>query len=642
MSGFPPPPPPDKNLHSLFKSPFLEEDSDGEQKEKSHNQTASVQQTTSCQQNTQGDQSANASTKSKGPWLSTKPSQSSLSPLGSGETTKADNQQQQHTAPKVSPRGNGGGLQQTTSPPADLPPALPPTIALPQTNTNQGASQGSLLSPLPKASNKTTVTGSATTTNTTTTTTKTTTTTTTTTKNSGKAETHSYLIPELQGVTGKRVVGHALLAKQLIQAESHGYTETLTGGKVNSILRGKVWLREERDDAGNTIPQDENQNAIIRFCEPFMRHYFDTPAMRKNLRQVTENYNKEANSARKLYGELGAHSFNRNEEVQKIMSPVIAPIVDCICGKDNTMQSSEMPATVRAAMLSLDEEVQKWYKTNGGNDPNELLLARKNALIGIFGVRAFLPDYATNLLKDENVPEGHYQPLAGFLMADLNKRLNQFVDSVISCPAEQRDLIKREAVIAESRPVLPKSELEKIDQAKERFQSRKPSSLLVRLKDAVEGVGNKAEKSVVASPRRELKRHGTISKESPVSDDQEPKSPRSAEGSKKNLGEENTDAREIKKTRNRQTVLNDYLKTLKLHTIKDLHELADILRGFKEKIVNSSAAEYKNFKNEPDRFFHSFLREFVVHIQSKGANPSRALMKYYIELSGKLGLDDSE
>ena len=38
----------------------------------------------------------------------------------------------------------------------------------------------------------------------------------------------------------------------------------------------------------------------------------------------------------------------QNEEVQKIMSPVIAPIVDCICGKDNTMQSSEMPATVRA------------------------------------------------------------------------------------------------------------------------------------------------------------------------------------------------------------------------------------------------------------------------------------------------------
>lgn len=637
MSGFPPPSPPDKNLNNFFKSPFSEDESSGEEKEKSRSQNTSVQQTATAQQHTQGDQSTSTSAKSKGPWLRTKPSQSSLSPPVSGDTTKVDNQQQHHTAPKVSPRGNGGGLQQITSPPADLPPALPSTIALPQANTNQGASQGSLLSPLPKASNKTAVTGSATMINTTTTTTNT-----TTTKNSSKAETHSYLIPELQGVTGKRVIGHTLLAKQLIQAESHGYTETLTAGKVDAILRGKVWLKEERDDAGKTIPQDENQNAITRFCEPFMRHYFDTPAMRKNLHQVTENYNKEANSARKLYGELGAYNFNRNEEVQKIMTPVIAPIVDCICGEDNTIQSSEMPATVRAAMLSLDEEVQKWYKTNGGNDPNELLLARKNALVGIFGVRAFLPDYATNLLKDETVPKGHYQPLAGFLMAELNKRLNQLVDSVISCPAEQRDLIKREAVIAESRPVLPKSELEKIDQAKERFQNRKPSSLLVRLKDTVEGIGSRAEKSGATSPRRELKRQGTVSKESPVSDSKEPKSPRSAEGGKKSLVEENTDAREIKKARNRQTVLNDYLKTLKLHAIKDLHELADILRRFKEKIVSSSAAEYKSFKNEPDRFFHGFLREFIVHIQSKGADPSPALTKYFIGLSNKLGLDDSE
>jgi len=135
---------------------------------------------------------------------------------------------------------------------------------------------------------------------------------------------------------------------------------------------------------------------------------------------------------------------------------------------------------------------------NGGDNPNELLLARKNALIGIFGVRAFLPDYATNLLQDVAAPKGYYQPLAGFLMAYLNKRLEQFVDSVMGCDGKQRELIKRQAEIVESRPVLPKSELEKIDQAKERFQSRKPSSLLVRLKDTVEGIGNKAEKSGVA------------------------------------------------------------------------------------------------------------------------------------------------
>ena len=488
----------------------------------------------------------------------------------------------------------------------------------------------------------TTASTTPTTTTTTTTNTSTTTNTTTTSKNSSKAENHSYLISELEGTTGKRVIGHSILAKQLIQAESCGYTVPLVGAKVDAILRGKVWLKTEIDDNGKSIAQEEDQNAIIRFCEPFMRNYFDTPLMRKNLDQVTENYKKQADIVGKLYRDLGAHNFNRSEDVQEIMVPVIAPIIDCICGKDNTMQSSEMPAPVLAAMLSLDEEVQTWYKKNGGNDPTELLLARKNALIGIFGVRAFLPDYAANLLRDVTVPKGYYQPLAGFLMAYLNKRLEQFVDSVIGCTGKQRDLIKRQAEIVESRPVLPKSELEKIDQAMDRFQSRKPSSLLIRLKDTVEGIGNKAEKSGIASPRRELKRQGTVSKEAPVSDDKEPKSPRLAEEVKKNIGEENADAREIKKARDRQAVLNDYFKALKLHSIKELTELGDILRGFKEKIVNMSSADYKNFKAEPDRIFHNFLREFVVQIQAQKNDPSPALMKFYLQLSNRLGLDDSE
>lgn len=615
MSGFPPPSPPDKKLSNIYRSPFLDDGDSHEEKKESLHQPASAQQTASSQKKTKDKPSAEATERPAGPRLRSKPSQGSMSPpVFDGNHKSDDHQALRHTAPTVSPRENGSSAQPGAKPPADMPPPLPSPLHSPTAYTHQGTATGSQRSPRTKASDK----------------------------NSSKAQTHSYLISELEGTTGKRVIGHSLLAKQLIQAESCGYKVPLAGAKIDAILRGKVWLRVETDDDGKSIAQEENQNAIIRFCEPFMRNYFDTPLMRKNLDQVTENYKTQADIAGKLYKDLGAHNFNRSDDVQEIMIPVIAPIIDCICGKDNTIQSSEMPMPVLAAMLSLDEEVQRWYKKNGGDNPNELLLARKNALIGIFGVRAFLPDYATNLLQDVTAPKGYYQPLAGFLMAYLNKRLEQFVDSVMGCDGKQRELIKRQAEIVESRPVLPKSELEKIDQAKERFQSRKPSSLLVRLKDTVEGIGNKAEKSGVASPRRELKRQGTMSKEVPVSDDKEPKSPRSAESVKKNIGEESADAREIKKARDRQAVLNDYLKTLKLHSIKDLTELGDILRGFKEKIVNLSSAEYKNFKNEPDRIFHNFLREFVVQIQARQNDPSPGLMKFYVQLSNRLGLDDSE
>lgn len=641
MSGFPPPPPTKKSPDNVWISPFsLDETSEDEKTQQS-------KQTGSAKQNTQGSQSDSTSAQPKGPWLRSKPSQALLSSPAPADTKNPeDHEPINHTPPKLSPRGNSSRPDQATTPPADSPPPPPlSSLEATQTNAHPGFSTGS-----PPSANAQQAGGGAairassttTTTTTNTTTTTTTTTTTATSKNSRKDESHDYLIPELGGVMGKRIIGHALLAKQLVQAESRGYVTPLKGAKIDALLRGKVWLKEEFTEEGKTITQTDDQNAITRFCEPFMKHYFDTPLMEKNLNQVTKNYKQQAAEANKLYQELGVQGFNRSEKVQELMKPVIAPVVDYICGPDNDIQSSKMPAPVLAAMLSLDEEIQAWYEKNGGNDAAELLLARKNALTGIFGVRAFAPNYAIDLSSDQEVPQGYYRPLTGFLITYLNKHLDKFLDTVINCPKGQRELIKREALIAESRPVLPKSELEKIDHAKERFQSRKPSSLLIRLKDAVEGIGNKAEKSEMTSPRRELKRQETVSKGTHPPDDKDPKSPRSAEERKKILGEENAEAREIKKARDRQAVLNQYLKNMKLNSINNFIELGDILRGFKQKIVDASSGDYKKFKENPDLVFHKFLENFIAQTQGKGTQPSSALQKFYLELSNKLGIDDSE
>jgi hypothetical protein len=81
---------------------------------------------------------------------------------------------------------------------------------------------------------------------------------------------------------------------------------------------------------------------------------------------------------------------------------------------------------------------------------------------------------------------------------------------------------------------------------------------------------------------------------------------------------------------------------MKLNSINNFIELGDILRGFKQKIVDASSGDYKKFKENPDLVFHKFLENFIAQTQGKGTHPSSALQKFYLELSNKLGIDDSE
>ncbi len=646
MSGFPPPKPVLDNPF-ISISPFsLDENFEEEI-------TQSGAPSTAPSSEGESEHSASTDSRPSSPRLTSRPSQGSLS-VEQIQPPALDNQGQQstHTAPVLTPRAMSNSSPPVSSPPTDLPPPLPqpkigsmaPQVAYPDSgaerltssvlSTTSAASSTTLTTTLgrtpPTVTTTTTPAGSSSRVDTDTVETKT------------SATSFSYRLPELQGVRGKRIIAHSLLAKQLVQAESCGYKKPLKDGSVDAIFRGKVWLKTETDSEGKSITQPEEENAITQFSEPFMAHYFDTPEVKADLDQVTKNYQKQSDAAKKLYDALGAHAFNRDDNVADLMRPVIAPITDYIFGQENSIQTSQMPVAVKAAMLALDEEVQEWYLKNGSGDPEELMRARKNALTGIFGVRSFIPGYAIRLSEDKTVAYGFYRPLSGYLMAYLNKGYEKFLDSVFKCPKGERDRIKREAEVIESRPVLPESDREKLDRLKERFQSRKPNSFLVRLKDAMSSVVNSPNENQPISPRRGLQRRGTKDEKTQPAKDGGPKSPRSVGDSKKSLGGEHSEIRKKKTERDRQAVLHQYLKTLSLNSIEGMTELGDILRGINQKIVNASSDEYKNFKNDPHRFFHGFLRNLIAQIQTRGAAPSAALQRYYINLSDSLGIDDSE
>ena len=620
MSQFPPPKLPEKLWDTPFASPFAQDDDSKDEKSKGNTEKSEAATTGASQSSAERHPTSWDSATPSSPRIRTKPSQTALEIHHRDQPDTASKRvENSHTAPTLSPRRGDDGPRQASAP------VQPVTIA------SMSAT---------KASTTHSTAGNTKTTNTTSRTTATTVT--TNTGQSSKTFT-SYLLPQLQEIRGKRILGYELLAKQLIFAESCGYQEPLAGSKVDSILRGKVWIREKKDISGHETPLTDADNAIIQFAEPFMAHYFDTKVMSGRLAEVTENYHGVAKTARALY-QQNAYNFGKDEAVKKLMEPVIAPVVDYICGEKNTIASSKMPAPVLAMLLSLDEEVQEWYKKNGSNDPAELLKARQKALISFFGTRSFMPDYSNSLLTPkEGTPEGFYQPLTKFLNTYLNTRLEAFLKTVIDCPKDVRDRIKREAHIVESRPVLPKSEKGKIDENIERFHQRKPSSLGLRLKDAFGSVLKPADKSEVTSPRRAVQHGRVLDKETEPVDDKAPVSPRSAFNTRKTLDGNESEARATNNARKRSAAVHKYLmQDLSLSQSKELAELGDILREFNQAITKGSDKDYKSFKQNPDLSFYEFLKGFIERLQQSNVEPSTGLQRLFLTLGGKLGLDDSE
>ncbi|MGB4344897.1 MAG: hypothetical protein WBJ21_00710, partial [Burkholderiaceae bacterium] len=369
------------------------------------------------------------------------------------------------TAPTLSPR----------KPPADTPPPLP------NSSRNFGnASHSSNTSNPSNSSNHSAWTTTTTNTTATTTTTSTNSTSTTTKVAAGRT---SYLLPELAGGNKKKILDPTLLAKQLIAGESQNYNRTLSGSAVPTLLRQAIPMKEKLPDVVE-IPADEN--AITVYLEPFMNHYFDTPAVNEKLQAIQHGYEQKQPEIQAMYDNEGARNFSRSDKVKTVMLPIISPIVKFICGEKNSLASSGLPKPVLELMLAVDEEVQIWFAKNGNGNAEDLKTARQNALKSFFGTRSFMARFTLDLAKDKNKPDRFYTPLVGYLNTYLNVQIEDFVASMMSCTPEQRAQIKKEAKIITSRPMLAEKEQKALDANKDRVLNRKPTKLINRFNDALD------------------------------------------------------------------------------------------------------------------------------------------------------------
>jgi hypothetical protein len=433
------------------------------------------------------------------------------------------------------------------------------------------------------------------------------TTTTTTATNSSqqavKSERKSYVIPELAGKNRKAILEPKLLAKQLMIAESWNYERPLKGSVIETILRQKVALNEKFDNEKIQPGED----AIEVYLEPFMNHFYDTPSVNQKLKDIQESYERQQAEIAPVYANSGGgNKFARSEEGKKLMLPVIAPIIEFICGKNNSVETCGLPKPVLAMMLAVDEEVQKWFAKSGTGNPEDLKTARENALKSFFGTRSFMAKFTIGLSMNKAKPDGFYRPLVSYLNTYLNIQIDDFVQSLMNCKDETKKQIAKESQLIMSRPVLAKTKQQQLlDNTTHSVLNKENDKSVSTGKEALNSKP-KSDRDTLVSPRRQY--FSGVTKED--------------EANRANLI-----------SRKKQTAVIEYLDTLKLSQYEDFSEKGEVILGFNRHVQAASREDYRAFKENPNDFFFQFINAFGMNKRLKLEPTSPALRELVEDVS---------
>lgn len=386
----------------------------------------------------------------------------------------------------------------------------------------------------------------------------------------------------------------AELARLLIGGESMQYKHCLTGQKIETILRSNTKVATSSESGAKPVSINET------YLAPFMNKYFETSGVIKMQNSIVENYTKQSDKILNLYDKIGdGNKFARSEEVAALMKPLIAPVIDFICGKDMSLESSGLPKPVLELMLAVDDEVITWFKRNGSGKAEDLQSARQNALISFFGTRSFMGTWTIALANDKSKPAGFYRPLFAYLNTYLNLQIENFTLKLMDATADQRKIISKQAAIFESRsaPALKKkaaAEESPVEKQVEPEKAEKKGGFLNLFNkektSEPHSPRGKRETEVLHSPRRQLQRGATL--------------------------QENA-SRETTRVANRKKFIKEFIAT---HNLKQ-KEFGKFLLSLQKSVVEMSREEYKALKDDPLSYCISYLKTYTSRLVTRSEVP---------------------
>ncbi len=233
-------------------------------------------------------------------------------------------------------------------------------------------------------------------------------------------------------LSNKGVMEPESLGKLLVAVESNETRTKMVEGNTDTILRGGLKIESYQASGGNPV----DINVIEQMCVPFMRAHLKTPEYAQILGQMTREFDKVADEVNELCSNLRPAQMVKNPTVSKLMQPVVTAFADKFCGKERCLASSGLPDPMKRLLMSIDNEVIRWFEQSGSGQPRDLYNARRNALVNFLSTRSIMPIWMAEI-KEKYPDPGQYQKMTAYLNSYMAHAIDDFIMDVLIAQPEQ-------------------------------------------------------------------------------------------------------------------------------------------------------------------------------------------------------------
>ncbi len=178
-------------------------------------------------------------------------------------------------------------------------------------------------------------------------------------------------------------------------------------------------------------------NVIKSICEPFMFRHLTTSELEKSRKKFIAQFAKVAVKFEKLQAQVYPKDWIKYSPLKKLMDPIMKPVLDILCGTENTLDSSKLPDPIKTLLLSIDKHIILWFEKNGTGKPADLHLARKSALIGFLSTRSLAHVWYTKSIEENTVDSDQLKLLLKYMNSVVNAQIDAFLTDVLIAQKDQ-------------------------------------------------------------------------------------------------------------------------------------------------------------------------------------------------------------
>jgi len=184
----------------------------------------------------------------------------------------------------------------------------------------------------------------------------------------------------------------------LVDVQTRGFTEPLSKFQQGTpFLRGSLIVLDFSTSGGGEHTQI---NLIERFLQPKATALFSTDESEVLRKKMVKAYAKVADMVEaRSKGMRGGEMVN-SESVKTLMDPVMAPLIQFICGPDLKFATSTMPDFWKRLLSSIDNSIIQWTSKLGNCTPQEVVQLRKEALVAFISTRGIMVAWGMPNIND--------------------------------------------------------------------------------------------------------------------------------------------------------------------------------------------------------------------------------------------------